>query len=145
MREAAMEADRRPERADDVGDDEHGHVQPVEGDPPEDTHCRNDPSGGSITATSVTTWLIRLVPGRTVTTSGRCSTISIGASVYEGVGDSAPPGAEPRGLTRGVLDVRVFEVLGFTELSADLRGAMCAREVLGGRIVPQEQDDGWRR
>jgi hypothetical protein len=40
VREVAVEADRRPERADDVQPDEQGEVEPVEGDAPEQTDRR---------------------------------------------------------------------------------------------------------
>ena len=45
VREVAVEADRRPERADDVEADEEGEVEPVEGDAPEEAHRREKPEG----------------------------------------------------------------------------------------------------
>ncbi len=43
VREVAVEADRRPERADDVEPDEQGDVDPVEADAPEEAHRRDEP------------------------------------------------------------------------------------------------------
>ncbi len=66
VREVAVEADRRPEGADDVHAGEDREVAPVEARRP-----RGGPSpragraAGTTTATSVTTWLIRLVRSRT--------------------------------------------------------------------------------
>ena len=69
VREVAVEADRRPEGADHVEADQDGHVDPVEGDCPRAAPAGAAmPSGGTTTAISVTTWLMRLVPGRTVPT-----------------------------------------------------------------------------
>ena len=43
MGEVAVEADRRPERADDVEAGEQEQIDPVKGDAPEETHRREDP------------------------------------------------------------------------------------------------------
>ena len=43
MGEVAVEADRRPEGADDVEAGEQEQIDPVKGDAPEETHRREDP------------------------------------------------------------------------------------------------------
>ena len=67
VREVAVEADRRPERADDVDARQERQVDPVERHSPERRPrrraCR---AAGRSTAIRVTTWLMRLVLGRTV-------------------------------------------------------------------------------
>jgi len=68
-----MEPDRRPERADDVKGDEQDEVDPMEGDSQRSPIAETRPSGGTITAMSVTIWLIRLVCSRTVATAVRVS------------------------------------------------------------------------
>src|SRR5438045_6789952 len=55
VREEAVEADRRSERAADVQAREKGGVDPVKADLPEQAHRGHEPERGTTTATSVTT------------------------------------------------------------------------------------------
>ena len=83
-REVAVEADRDAESAPHAHCDDDRDVDGMERDVPENPGWTNICSGGTMTAISVTTWLIRLVRGRTVPTEAFS-----GAATGTGTSDTA--------------------------------------------------------